>query len=65
MGTATIHNLTPRTAPADAPPRSRPAPVGSLTYTVAEVAAMLSLNLGGTYRMIRSGDIPARELGGR
>ena len=26
---------------------------------------MLRLNLGGTYRMIRSGDIPARKLGGR
>lgn len=65
MSTATVHPLTPRTAPDAAPDRGRPAPVGSLTYTVAEVAHMLSLNLGGTYRMIRSGDIPARKLGGR
>jgi excisionase family DNA binding protein len=62
---ATVHPLTPRTAPIDAPDRGRPAPVGTLTYTVAEVANMLRLNLGGTYRMIRSGDIPAHKLGGR
>ncbi len=65
MSTATVHPLTPRTTPDAAPDRGRSAPVGSLTYTVAEVAHMLSLNLGGTYRMIRSGDIPARKLGGR
>ena len=65
MSTATVHTLTPRTRAADAPQRHRPAPVGSLTYTVKEVAEMLSLNLGGTYRMIRSGDIPSRKLGGR
>jgi excisionase family DNA binding protein len=65
VSTATVHPLTPRTAPHTAPDRGRPAPVGSITYTVAEVAHMLSLNLGGTYRMIRSGDIPARKLGGR
>ena len=65
MSTATVHPLTPRTAPGTATDRGRSAPVGSLTYTVAEVAEMLSLNLGGTYRMIRSGDIPARKLGGR
>jgi excisionase family DNA binding protein len=65
VSTATIHQLTPRSTSADAPDRGRPAPVGTLTYTVAEVAHMLSLNLGGTYRMIRSGDIPAHKLGGR
>ncbi|MGX6604560.1 helix-turn-helix domain-containing protein [Micromonosporaceae bacterium Da 78-11] len=65
MSTATITALKPRTNPADAPDRGRSAPVGSLIYTVAEVADMLRLNLGGTYRMIRSGDIPARKLGGR
>ncbi|WP_063763791.1 helix-turn-helix domain-containing protein [Actinoplanes subtropicus] len=65
MSTATIHTLTPRTPAAEAPDRDRAAPLGSLTYTVAEVAQMLSLNLGGTYRMVRSGDIPSRKLGGR
>jgi excisionase family DNA binding protein len=34
-------------------------------YTVAEVAELLSLSLGSTYAMVRSGDIPARKLGGR
>ncbi len=62
---ATVHTLTPRPDTAGAPGRGHLAPVGTLIYTVAEVAAMLSLNLGGTYRMIRSGDIPARKLGGR
>lgn len=62
---ANVYTFTPRTSAADAPDRGRPASVGALTYTVAEVAYMLSLNLGGTYRMIRSGDIPARKLGGR
>jgi excisionase family DNA binding protein len=65
VSTATIHTLTPRTPPADAPDRDRAAPVGSLTYTVADVAHMLALNLGGTYRMVRKGDIPSRKLGGR
>ena len=63
---ATIHPFpTPTSTPQDAPERERAAPVGSITYTVAEVADMLRLNLGGTYRMIRSGDIPSRKLGGR
>ena len=34
-------------------------------YTVPEVAAMLSLSLGGTYALLRSGDIPGLKLGGR
>lgn len=62
---AIVIPFTPRTPVADAPDRDRPAQVGNLTYTVAEVATMLSLNLGGTYRMIRDGHIPARKLGGR
>jgi len=62
---ATVIPLPARPDAATAPERDRPAPVGSLTYTVAEVADMLRLNLGGTYRMIRSGDIPSRKLGGR
>lgn len=34
-------------------------------YTVAEVAEMLSLSLGGTYVLCRDGTIPARKLGSR
>lgn len=34
-------------------------------YTVREVAELLSLSLGSTYALIRSGDIPALKLGGR
>ena len=44
-----------------------PAPrnVGRMVYTVKEVAEMLHLNLGGTYALIRAGEIPAMKLGGR
>ena len=42
-----------------------PTPIGRAVYTVAEVAELLSLSLGSTYALIRSGDIPARKLGGR
>lgn len=41
------------------------APVGRAVYTVKEVAYLLSLSLGSTYALIRSGDIPARKMGGR
>ncbi len=41
------------------------APVARRVYTVAEVATMLNLNLGGTYALIREGVIPAMKLGGR
>lgn len=34
-------------------------------YTVAEVADLLSLALGTTYALIRTGQIPASKLGGR
>ena len=34
-------------------------------YTVKEVSRYLRLSLGGTYALIRSGEIPARKLGGR
>jgi excisionase family DNA binding protein len=34
-------------------------------YTVAEVSRYLRLSLGGTYALIRSGEIPAKKLGGR
>ena len=34
-------------------------------YTVAEVARLLSLSRGGTYELVRSGEIPAVRLGRR
>jgi excisionase family DNA binding protein len=34
-------------------------------YTVKEVSRYLRLSLGGTYTLIRSGEIPAKKLGGR
>ena len=34
-------------------------------YTVKETSHLLSLSLGGTYALIRSGEIPAIKLGGR
>lgn len=34
-------------------------------YTVAEVSRLLSLSLGGTYELVRTGVIPGRKLGGR
>lgn len=34
-------------------------------YTVAEVAELLGLALGGAYELVRDGTIPARKLGGR
>ena len=53
----TVIRLIPSTR--DAGPDSR------AVYTVAEVAAMLSLSLGSTYTLIRSGDIPAKKMGAR
>jgi excisionase family DNA binding protein len=44
---------------------TRPHPAGRMVYTVKEVAEMLQLNLGGTYVLIRSGQIPAKKLGNR
>jgi excisionase family DNA binding protein len=38
---------------------------GSAVYTVKEVSQYLRLSLGGTYALIRSGEIPALKLGGR
>ncbi|SDT70686.1 helix-turn-helix domain-containing protein [Jiangella sp. DSM 45060] len=46
------------------PPGQQPR-VDALVYSVAEVAELLNLALGGTYALVRSGDIPARKLGGR
>ncbi|MEV7228948.1 helix-turn-helix domain-containing protein [Polymorphospora sp. NPDC051019] len=44
---------------------STPTPIGRAVYTVKETAHMLSLSLGSTYALIRSGEIPAIKLGGR
>jgi excisionase family DNA binding protein len=40
-------------------------PASKVTYTVKEIAEMLGLNLGGTYQLIRAGEIPAVRLGSR
>ena len=40
-------------------------PASKVTYTVKEIAEMLGLNLGGTYQLIRTGQIPAVRLGSR
>lgn len=34
-------------------------------YTVREVADLLSVSLGGTYQLCRTGEIPAIKLGNR
>lgn len=60
-----VVRLAPRTD-TTAPERpGTPAPVGRAVYTVKEVAHMLSLSLGGTYALVRTGEIPAIKLGGR
>jgi excisionase family DNA binding protein len=38
---------------------------GGAVYTVKEVSQYLRISLGGTYALIRSGEIPAKKLGGR
>jgi excisionase family DNA binding protein len=47
----------------------RPAAVVPITraagYSAAEVAGMLSISLATTYRLMRSGDIPANKTRGR
>jgi excisionase family DNA binding protein len=41
------------------------APDARATYTVAEIADLLGLSLGGTYNLVRTGRIPALRMGGR
>lgn len=55
--------LTPRHIGGTQP--SAPANTDCAVYTVAEVAHLLSLALGGTYALIRNGEIPAIKLGAR
>ena len=38
---------------------------GAAVYTVADVAQLLGLALGSTYAMVRTGQIPAKRIGGR
>ena len=55
----TVASMTPARIRAQRRP-STPA-----TYTVAEVAALLGLHLGGVYELLRDGTIPAERLGRR
>jgi excisionase family DNA binding protein len=41
------------------------APVARAVYTVKETAYLLSMSLGTTYQLIRSGKIPAMKVGGK
>ncbi|MFJ8685979.1 helix-turn-helix domain-containing protein [Micromonospora wenchangensis] len=56
---------TTPTGDQDTPSTGRTAPVVRAVYTVAETAEILSLSLGSTYALVRSGQIPAMKLGGR
>ena len=60
-----VVRLTPRSDTNASERPGSPAPVGRAVYTVKEVAQMLSLSLGGTYALVRTGEIPAIKLGGR
>ena len=51
--------------PPDPAPPSDLVPLGGAVYTVKEVSRYLRISLGGTYALIRSGEIPAKKLGGR
>lgn len=63
---STVIDLNARRSPPH--PGGRPEVVpdeGRAVYTVREVARLLSLSLGGTYELVRSGVIPALRVGGR
>ena len=51
--------------PDSAPPSDVMQLDGGAVYTVKEVSQYLRISLGGTYALIRSGEIPAKKLGGR
>ena len=55
----------PAVEPTDHPTPVIPTPIQRAVYTVAEVAEMLDLSSGSTYALVRSGDIPAKKMGGR
>jgi excisionase family DNA binding protein len=70
MNPPTLVPLPTRPDAAKAPERARPATVipiqeSRAVYSVKETAYQLSLSLGSTYKLIRSGEIPAIKLGGR
>lgn len=63
-----IYPLTPREPASAAPERRHNATVVPLrieVYTVAEVAHMLQLSLGGAYQLCRNEQMPAKKLGNR
>src|SRR5262249_36217487 len=69
--TSNVTPLRPRRDPPAGNPNTHqaadtePAPVGRLVYTVKETAHLLSLSLSTTYRLLRSGVIPATKSGGQ
>ncbi|MBM2616866.1 helix-turn-helix domain-containing protein [Actinoplanes sp. LDG1-06] len=66
---ATVYTFPDRPQPPPDTGTEHPAPVtqlgGSGVYTVKEVSQILRISLGGTYALIRIGEIPAKKLGGR
>jgi excisionase family DNA binding protein len=51
--------------PEPAPPSDAVPLAGGAVYTVKEVSRYLRISLGGTYALVRSGQIPAIKLGNR
>ena len=68
--TATVYHFPDRPEPPP-PDAATDAPADAVqsaehgVYTVKEVSRYLRLSLGGTYALIRTGEIPAKKLGGR
>jgi excisionase family DNA binding protein len=60
-----IHNVIPLAGVGPAAGATARLRATRAVYTVREVAELLSLSLGSTYALIRSGEIPALKLGGR
>jgi excisionase family DNA binding protein len=65
------HSASPR--PPASPDRDSPPattedtdlPSPAAVYTVIEVARLLSLSRGSAYALVRTGEIPAKRMGGR
>lgn len=63
-----VYPLSPRESASAAPTREHDATVVPLkieVYSVAQVAHMLQLSLGGVYQLCRDDQIPAKKLGNR